>query len=482
MRPSGLVVPEHFEEARSEDRSPSYPFPRMGRRKLRPEPLSAFSTDTTIRSTCRFSDTDEDDTSETSSSDRDDKCSERVEARTARVNNNLLSSRGGDRLSSRPSEESRADARITGEQPARLHLCASDDSSILQECHISPLSLEHTVEPPSPLSPFGHFALFDALFPLPTPRFEGAAEPHDDDVSALVMERFENQGGFPWFPIEGSASTTEARPSGVTKEGSANLDTPPSSHPTSPNFGSSAEHASMGALPPSRQDEPCSPPIPRTSILAIGDAPSTSRASNHCTEGGPLRRLRRSTATLTSKAPPIVPKPPLTRGRSASLPVATTTVPNVGDCTVARTSKTSSAGSLKRSCASLKRSWSLSRTKKTRKRSETRAEASVSPPVVPPPRRRPSLEDAKVEENDRIRTAGGCPQPCRSAVTTPVPTTGYSTPRPSADSHASPPAMDQCRSCLTLNARLLSEQARCRVLEAEVFRLRRAIGILISPS
>ncbi|GAA5957226.1 hypothetical protein JCM3765_000397 [Sporobolomyces pararoseus] len=196
-----MIRPSPIDKEKNDHHSPSFPFPRMNR-KLRPQPLSAFSTDTTIRSsTC--------DSEESLDSNPGSEGSVGGESREGIVESKESLDRIGDSftslLSTRRSRMTTTDS-FSGEEgeeeavpQAKVYLRALNGSTAFDNLIISPLTLSNPIDPPSPLSPFGNLALFDALSPLPTPRFDA--------------ETAEEVGTFPqpepaWAPLFNSISTT----------------------------------------------------------------------------------------------------------------------------------------------------------------------------------------------------------------------------------------------------------------------------------
>ncbi|GAA5895184.1 uncharacterized protein JCM6883_002344 [Sporobolomyces salmoneus] len=488
--PSSYINLSSISKPILEDYSPSYPFPRMFRR-LRPQPLSAFSTDTTIRSSSRTTSHEDSGTSETSIH-----VAEEIE----------LDEGGGggeddgslDRVCSlfglaaykSYSSTSSSDSDSVDSHP-KLVLRASDDSTIPHGCIISPLVLDSPFDPPSPLSPFGNLALFDALSPLPTPRFDIEKRAEEEEVSALVMEKFENEGGFPWFTpeedsgmrvergVDQSGGKTEAM--GVAK-GEGNLDTPPASNPTSPSA-SNAQQLPPRSLPKASERRlTCSERAEGSDSTydSSHSAPSTSRLpSPTVIQSFPnpptttRRRLRRSTHTIASKFALRSTKPSLNRERSASLPV---------DLTLAHPSASPPSSSIAKRCNSMKRRFSLS---KTRKRTSQIRKSSISPPVP----LHPSFDSISPSRSafDIPRSPPPIASPSQYRFTSdpsslsPDSSTSIDPLCSSLSSYSSQTTVD-CSSCRSTQEQLEKEQARSAAFEAEIVRLLSVVNVLISPS
>ncbi|GAA5986482.1 hypothetical protein JCM5350_003406 [Sporobolomyces pararoseus] len=374
--------PSHtFEkEEKNDQHSPSFPFPRMMNRKLRPQPLSAFSTDTTIRSsTCGSEEEESVAGEEMESLEGGEEGHENDHQSLDRIGGSFASLSSTRKRRSAATTSSLSEGEEEIETQAKVYLRASNGPAMDGNfAAISPLTLSNPIEPLSPLSPFGNLALFDALSPLPTPRFD-ADRIEEVGVSALVMERFEDEGGFPWFSVEGESTERnveeiEGIRAGYKGKSQNNLDTPPSSKPSSPNCLNCRQpsfrsiRAGCYYTPPAGSlftPYPPRPPRPVQHDSSFDSwnpfpffppppiSPPTLSGSSVSPHSQPAttNHLRRSTQTLTSK----LAKPLLHRGRSASLPTTSlTSTPQP---------LTSSRRVKEKRCKSLGRSLSCSKSK-----------------------------------------------------------------------------------------------------------------------
>ena len=479
-------------------RSPSYPFPRVTALS-RPQPFSAFSTDTTIRSMRR------------TESERS------VEMYTPNAEENVeVDVRDPDE-----EEETKAGLQrifdLFGIQPASIsppcaarsltstHLPALTPSDSPSTGPISPLTLRtFAQEPPSPLSPFGTFALLDILSPLPSPDLK---EDVEGLVSALVMEKFEEEEGFPWFAVEegevkkeGQGREAEnSRTEGEDEEqreqeknrgGNAQLDTPPTSpstdrRPSESTHSSPLPFSNLATLPtPQRAPPPPSLSRQRASDDSWSPFPSTASGSSSLpslpnsppfTSSSSIpktqrkTRLRRSTHTIASLFA-TRSKPILERGRSASLPATPTTSPAPTPVTH------------RERCCSIRRSLSRKKSAKSASRRPSQIRKSlISPPVPLPP----------------LRLEVSTPHPLRPPPVSPLAQWRFPSSSVASTNTSSPPSShidplfsspsntscststSICVTCSDTSEALKREQERGLALEGEVKRLRKVVAVLI---
>ncbi|GAA5870719.1 hypothetical protein JCM16303_001565 [Sporobolomyces ruberrimus] len=471
-----------------EDLSPSYPFPRMNRRN-RPQPLSAFSTDSTLRSR-----TSESGDSCWSESMMENESSRSIVIEDTRRTSARLAS------SSKSSSSSSLCVSMDHEDQPKIYLRGSNGSTSLEEMVISPLTLGTLQEPLSPLSPFGNIALFDALSPLPTPKFDAGCF-EEIDVSALTMERFERDEGFPWTSSEDTPrrrssggrvigeEVSWAREASTWARGQGNLDTPPSSNPSpsssrpnplllpgesillSPTASFSRTHKPPRPVRPGSSSVSFSNPFsPSTLLTSFPIPPSPSTTTNPTNN-----RLRRSTINLASIfCPKPSLKPCLERGRSASLPT-TPTRPSDN----------------RNPLRSFKRSISLSRKRTTREKekrtilttnvSQVR-KSSISPPVpVPPPSLSITSGRRAFEVPRSPPTMAQFRVPSSSSTDSDEIVDPFfsSPPNSNSTSFATETSISSCSSCLGTEERLKREQDKSKALESEVERLRKVVQVLL---
>jgi len=467
-------------------------------RKLRPQPLSAFSTDTTIRSTSRSSTYDSTD-SISSTTEQEDSIQHDWQVNQDESLNRIGSSFALLLSNTRSTEETDDDDDENHLHHPRLSLRASSNASTtFEDSVISPLTLDNPIEPPSPLSPFGNLALFDALSPLPTPRFD-VEDAEEVGVSALAMEKFESEEGFPWFEYEEDVSQVSEGEMGrdgqgrfrCASKGQSNLDTPPPSNPSSPSSSNDSGRPSISTTlhpstslpsPPLTNPTPSRPPRPSrdsSSFDSWNPFPSSSPPpipSPFFLSSFPpppqrtKNRLRRSTHTLTSLFANRS-KPLLNRGRSASLPTTSLTSTS--------TPSSSSSGKGKR-CKSIKRSLSLSRSKKSTRPPSQIQKSTISSPVPvhcplttisPPPR--------KAFDVSRSTPTSPLSQ-YRFCSTTSISPESIRTIDPLFSSiYDSSPTLGHCRICASIQDRLKKEEEKSRALELELERLKKVVKILV---
>lgn len=480
-------------------RSPSYPFPRVASLS-RPQPFSAFSTDTTIRSMRR---TESERSVVTLEAEEGAESEERV-LREEEENEDDGLQRVFELFGIRPTPESQSCSTRSSDSS---HLPALTSLASPSIDPVSPLTLRTFAEPPSPLSPFGTFALLDILSPLPSP---DSKEDPEELVSALVMEKFEEQTGFPWFSIEegehrkeegrveGAGLVDRRGDAGETKsyeeeKGIVQLDTPPTSPSTDRRPSNLAQVSSLPfhnlSIVPSKQSpRPSRPLRQRSSDDSWSPFPSTSSGSASApplpglppfasTSSTPVSlrnektRLRRSTLTIASIFA-TRPKPILERGRSHSLPTTPTTAP-IPPPFAPRVR-----------CCSIRRSLSRKKSTKSASRRPSQIRKSFISPPVPLP---PLHIETSTRRPARPPPASPLAQWRFPSSTTNSTSTSTSSP---ASSHIDPlfsspsntscsTSTSACITCSDTSEALKREQERGFALEGEVARLRKVVAVLI---
>ncbi|GAA5924517.1 uncharacterized protein JCM15063_005664 [Sporobolomyces koalae] len=322
--------------------SPSYPFPRVPVRiSPRPHPLSAFSTETTIPSIA--------------SAQRGSKFESGLTDHEATSAQTITHEEGWDRIGSlfatRRLTSSFDDDDDEDDAQSLEYSVASDVQSSL-------ITLE---EPVTPLSPFGNLALFETLAPLPIPDFESSSIT-GTNLSALILERFEKDGGFPWFetvpetfghaPSEHEGQDeSETTTHNSWKVPSGEISVLPDEATSRSGQWQSPRRPSLDtrcSFSSSRSDIHAFPPP-----LVTSASVSSTRASN---------RLRRATHSIADHTQPTVE-----RRRNASLPVELASSSNRND----HCRSSNAFQSIKRA---------LSKKKKKPERSNLRA-LTISPPL-----------------------------------------------------------------------------------------------------
>ncbi|GAA5856993.1 hypothetical protein JCM5353_001872 [Sporobolomyces roseus] len=518
-RPSGLVLASpddsssslhpskqptfHNQSSPMSPRSPSYPFPRVAALS-RPQPFSAFSTDTTIRSLRRTE-------SEGSVEMYTPGAGQIVESEERVLCEEEGNEDGLQRIFQLFDIQPSSCALLSPSSPTSNLPPALTPAASPSIDPISPLTLGTFAEPPSPLSPFGTFALLDILSPLPSPDLQ---EDPEELVSALVMEKFEEQGGFPWFSIEeGEHGKADGRVDGaglVNRQGGegeiqwdkeekriVQPDTPPTSPSTDRRPSNLAQVSSLPfhnlSIVPSKQcPRPPRPlrhrssddswsPFPSTSSGSAsapplpGLPPFASTLSTPVSLGYEKTRLRRSTLTIASIFA-TRPKPILERGRSHSLPTTPTTAPIPPPFTP------------RVRCCSIRRSLSRKRSTKSASRRPSQIRKSlISPPVpLPPlhietsthrPARPPPVSPLA---QWRFPSSTTNPTSTSTSTSTSSPPSSHIDPLFSSPSNTScSTSTSACITCYDTSEALKREQERGLALEGEVARLRKVVAVLI---
>jgi len=376
-------------------------------------------------------------------------------------------------------------------------------SSSLSNVPIPPLTLRTFAGPPSPLSPFGTFALLDILSPLPSPDLK---EDPEELVSALVMEKFEEQGGFPWFSIEegehrkedggvgDTALVDRRRDAGEMKsyeeeKGIVLLDTPPTSPSTDRRPSNLAQVSSLpfrnlSIVPAQQSPRPSQPSHQRSSDDSWSPFPSTSSGSSPAapllglppfasTSSTPVgfryqkTRLRRSTLTIASIFA-TRPKPILERGRSHSLPTTPTTAP-IPPLFTPRVR-----------CCSIRRSLSRKRSTKSASRRPSQIRKSLISPPVPLPPLHIETSTPRPARPPPVSPLAQWRFPSSTTTSTSSPPSSHIDPLFSSPSNTScSTSTSACITCSDTSEALKREQERGLALEGEVARLRKVVAVLI---